>query len=166
MALRAVAAAAAAARRAAPRALVRASSSSSSSSPPGPSFSSSLVGASALERGADGLQRVVSADRYGFNVSGVFMRGSVVVFRDFTLLWDCARVADASPRNLAVVHAVRPRPDLLLLGTGEDMRNVNPALYAYFARAGVAVEPMATPHAIALFNTLTAEGRRVAASGV
>jgi hypothetical protein len=43
------------------------------------------------------------------------------------------------------------------------MRNVNPALYAYFQRKGIAVEAMATAHAIAAFRVLVAEGRQAVA---
>ncbi len=92
----------------------------------------------------DGLTNILSTDRYGFNVNGIHMRGSIIAFSNFTLLWNCLRIVDASPRNLAVVHSVKPKPEILVIGTGESMENVNPALYSYFSRKGISVEPMST----------------------
>jgi uncharacterized protein len=109
-----------------------------------------------LER-MDGLTNIIATDKYGFNVNGIHMRGSIIAFSNFTLLWNCLRVADASPRNLAVVHAVRPKPDILFIGTGDDMQNINPSLYGYFSRKGVSIEPMSTVRARALGQTA---GRR------
>lgn len=77
-----------------------------------------------------------------------------------------------------------PHVDLFILGTGERLVDVNPSLYGYFSRKGISVEPMSTVrgvrtprgpachttfpppipqmHAIAQFNALCLEGRRVA----
>lgn len=92
-----------------------------------------------------------------------------------------------------------PHAELLLIGTGTKMENINPAMYAYFQRKGISVEVMPTVsgmvyarnvgacsctspcqthatlhsppvtlypmqrHAMATFNDLAQEGRRVAA---
>ena len=72
------------------------------------------------------------------------MRGSVLVFGAYTLLWNVPRVVDISPRNAAPVHMLRPKIDIFLIGTGDTSVNVHPALYGYFARKGIAVEAMST----------------------
>ena len=87
---------------------------------------------------------VQAHDRYGVTVNGIRMRGSVIVFGSFALLWNVRSVAEVAPRNTAVVHAVRPKVELLLIGAGDVSPNVNPSLYGYFQRRGVAVEPMST----------------------
>jgi len=97
-------------------------------------------------------------------VNNIHMRGSVLVFRNFTLLWNVQRAVDISPRNLAAVHIIKPHPEILVLGTGDSIVNVNPVLYPYLARKGVSLEVMSTPNAIATFNTLNSENRRVAAA--
>jgi uncharacterized protein len=103
-----------------------------------------LGGLSNIIQSSGGLSHVQAHDRYGFKVNGIHMRGSVIVFDSFTLLWNVQRVAQIAPRNAAVVHMVRPKVELLLVGTGARMRNINPSLYGYFQRKGVAVEPMST----------------------
>ena len=95
----------------------------------------------------DGLSHIGAHDKYGFAVNGIHMRGSVLVFKNFTLLWNVQRVLDVCPRNLAIAHMIRPRPDILLIGTGDRMENVNPSLYAYFSRKGIAVEALSTVRA-------------------
>lgn len=107
---------------------------------PGPT----LAGLTNIIDKEDGISIVTTHDKYGFTVNNIHMRGSVIVFRNFTLLWNVTRVIDISPRNLAIAHMVRPRPELLLVGTGEKADNINPALYAYMARRGISVEALST----------------------
>ena len=57
----------------------------------------------------DALSQVTAHDKYGFKVNGVHLRGSVLVFRNFSLLWNVQRSVDIAPRNAAVVHMVEPR---------------------------------------------------------
>ena len=103
--------------------------------------------ASMLDHRDDAPSHISGYDRWGFTVNGVRLRGSVLVFRNFSLLWHVARVLDVCPRNLAIAHMVKPRPELLLLGTGDRMQNVNPSLYAYFARHGISIEALSTVRA-------------------
>ena len=123
----------------------RASSSSSSATslaapapPPGPT----LEQLSPMLDRMDGLAVIGGFDKYGFNVNGVRMRGSVLVFGNFALLWGVGSAVDVSPRSLAPLHMVHPKPELVLVGTGRTTVHVNPAVYAYMARHGIAVEVM------------------------
>jgi uncharacterized protein len=83
-------------------------------------------------------------------------------------------------------HSTSVCADILFIGTGDTQQNINPSLYAYFSRKGISIEPMQTvgaqyrhfarrviladfmgalqTHAIATFNNLNQEGRRVAAA--
>jgi len=92
----------------------------------------------------DGLSHVSAHDKYGFTVNGILMRGSVLVFRHFTLLWNVQSALHVSPRSLAIAHMVKPRPELLIIGTGDSVAQVNPALFGYFSRKGISVEPLPT----------------------
>lgn len=103
-----------------------------------------LAGLTSIIDKDDGVSVITSHDKYGFTVNNIHMRGSVIVFRNYTLLWNVTRVIDISPRNLAIAHMVRPRPELLLVGTGETADNINPALYAYMARRGISIEALST----------------------
>lgn len=112
-----------------------------------------------------GLTDLQSWDEFGFRVNNIYMRGSVVCLPKFTLLWDVQHVSDISPESLSPVLMLRePRIRILLIGTGKKMRNVNPALFGWFSRRGIAVEHMSTKHALSTFNVLNREGRGVAAA--
>ncbi|PJE27054.1 Uncharacterized conserved protein, contains Mth938-like domain [Pseudooceanicola antarcticus] len=54
--------------------------------------------------------------------------------------------------------------DVILLGTGAEMRPVPTALREALEEAGIGIEPMATPTACRSFNVLLSEGRRIAAA--
>jgi len=129
----------------------------------------------AYARQDDRRTHILGHDRYGYTVNSIRMRGSVLCFPNFTLLWSPTRVRDVSPRSLAPVHMIRPKVELVLLGTGgfgagaredeqRDCEDVNPALFNYLSRKGVALESMPTPAAIATFNMLANEGRAVCAA--
>jgi uncharacterized protein len=93
----------------------------------------------------DALTDIQSWDDYGFRVNNIYMRGSVLCLPQFTLLWDVQHISDVSPESLSPVLMLRePRIRLLLIGTGSRMRNVNPMLFGWFSRRGIAVEHMAT----------------------
>lgn len=117
-----------------------------------------------LSERLDGRTSLNGFDAAGFNVNGVHMRGSILAFPDFTLLWNVLRAVDVSPRAVAPVHMMRPRTEILLIGTGARIENVNPAVYGYMSRRGVAVEVLTTAQAISMFNLLLGEGRAVAAA--
>jgi uncharacterized protein len=91
----------------------------------------------------DGLTTIVGYDRWGFNISNVHMRGSVLVMPTFTLLWDVVSAVDIDPRSVAPLFMFDPKPEFLLIGTGTGaMTHVNPALYAFLARKGISMEAM------------------------
>lgn len=117
-----------------------------------------------LSKQDDQPTNIVSYDKYGFNVNGIHMRGSILAFNNFTLLWNMQYNVAITPRSLAIVHMIHPKPQILLIGTGDKQMNVNPALYGYFSRKGIAVEAMTNMHAISTFNVLVAEGRPVCAA--
>jgi uncharacterized protein len=119
-------------------------SSSASGLAPGPT----LEQLSPLLDRMDGLTVIGGFDKYGFNINGVRMRGSVLVFGNFALLWNAVSPVDVSPRALAPLHMVHPKPELVLVGTGHTTRHINPAVYTYMARHGVAVEAMSTARKI------------------
>lgn len=72
--------------------------------------SSAAGGLSDMVNRDDSLSHISGYDKHGFTVNGIHLRGSVLVFRNFSLLWHVPRVLDVCPRNLAVIHMVRPRP--------------------------------------------------------
>lgn len=138
-------------------AVLRRALSSASSRPPRPPVSTSLAALPAapplpapapemitplLDR-MDGMTTIVGYDRWGFNVSNVHMRGSVLVLPNFTLLWDVRSVVDISPRSVAPLFMLTPKPEMLLIGAGLGAAlHVNPALYTFLSRKGISLEVM------------------------
>jgi uncharacterized protein len=136
----------------------------------------------AFARQDDRRTHILGSDRFGFNVNNIRMRGSVLCFPNFTLLWNVTSVRNISPRSIAPIHMIKPRVELCIIGTTstkkrfksgsgggkiheeDDDENVNPALFGYLSRKGVALEVMSTANAIATFNLLQAEDRPVCAA--
>jgi uncharacterized protein len=123
---------------------VRGSPSTRPSTPSSASPRRALSIMASLAHQDDAPTRIMGHDKYGFTVNDIRMRGSILAFANFTLLWDVQHAVEISPRNLAAVSVIRPKPEILLIGTGEKMVNVNPALFAYFSRRGIAVDAMTT----------------------
>jgi len=102
----------------------------------------------------------------GFRVSGTRVEGSVIVYPDRLSPWAATALADVTAIALAdVVAAGRAgRVELLLLGTGVRMAQIDRGLRQELRAAGVVVEVMDTGAACRTYNVLLAEGRKVAAA--
>lgn len=55
------------------------------------------------------------------------------------------------------------RPEVVILGSGDQHRFAHPALFQALTAAGIGVECMSTPAACRTYNILTGEDRKVAA---
>lgn len=102
----------------------------------------------------------------GFRVSGKRLEGSVIVFPDNAQAWPVTEPAQMSTGNLAGVGEAgrKGTVELLLIGTGPRMTQVDRALRQALRADGVVVETMDTGAACRTYNVLMAEGRRVAAA--
>ncbi len=99
----------------------------------------------------------------GFRFAEMSHRGSILALPSGIYAWAAAPEA-LTPDDFAMVLAEKDEIDLLLIGMGREMvcppRPVREALEA----AGLMLDPMATGHAIATYNLLLGEKRRVAAA--
>ena len=102
----------------------------------------------------------------GFRVSGTRIEGSVIVYPDRTSSWAPTAFADVTvPALEEILAAGRARQvELLLLGTGARMVQVDRVLRQELRNAGVVLEAMDTGAACRTYNVLLAEGRRVVAA--
>lgn len=115
---------------------------------------------------------LISGDRqiiqgYGdgrFRISGKVHEGSVLVFPQAVASWPVAEIAGLTLDSLAAVTAHDPRIEILLIGCGQRMALLAPALRQSLRASGVVVDTMDTGAACRTYNVLMSEERRVAAA--
>lgn len=99
----------------------------------------------------------------GFKVNGEFMSGSLLVFADQCMAWNISRPQEITPASLEPL-LFHKNIELLLIGTGEHISAVDPAIRAFLKSRNIALDVMDTGAACRTFNVLAAEDRRVAAA--
>jgi len=87
---------------------------------------------------------------------------SLIVLPDQLLDWPPASFAELAAAHLQSLLALRP--EIVLLGTGEQQRFPRPELTRPLLEAGIGVEVMTVAAACRTYNILVAEERRVAAA--
>jgi len=76
--------------------------------------------------------------------------------------WSVLSLEDLSPENLAPIFATKP--EVVLLGTGEQQRFPNAKTFALFGEQGIGLEVMDNGALCRTFNILVAEDRAVTAA--
>ncbi len=101
----------------------------------------------------------------GFRFADMSHRGSIIALPGGVHIWEAQTPAEINEASLtAVFNEPAGSIELLLIGTGRELLPIRADLRAALKAAGIGVDPMATPHAIATYNILFAERRRVAAA--
>jgi len=112
-----------------------------------------------------GKQIIEAYGEGGFRISGRRVEGSVIVFPDKVVAWAPAagdmRAGDLQPVSAA---GQAGSVELLLIGTGARMTQIDRTLRQTLRADGVVIEAMDTGAACRTYNVLMAEGRRVAAA--
>ncbi|NWT06831.1 NDUF3 factor, partial [Mionectes macconnelli] len=72
---------------------------------------------------------------------------------------------DISLESLSLFRLLEPHIEILVLGTGDRVERLHPAMLKQMRECGIAVEVQDTPNACATFNFLLSE-RRVVAAGL
>lgn len=72
-------------------------------------------------------------------------------------------VEGLAPEPLGVLRLIKPAPDLLVVGTGDEAQRLPAPCYDFLREQGINVEVQDTEHAVGTFNVLTQEDRKVAA---
>jgi len=112
----------------------------------------------------EGAARIKGYSEEGFLINSVEVEGSVICYQKLFLLWNVNVWKDVTPDTLAVVDAVKPAPELLLLGSGKTYQHPSPELSKWLNDRRLAHEIMDTAHAVSTYNVLAQEGRRVVAA--
>ncbi|KAI0658482.1 DUF498-domain-containing protein [Cubamyces menziesii] len=99
------------------------------------------------------------ADGLLLTSASIFLNGKVFMWNVPQQLWDGWK-----PEHFEIFETVVPKPEILLLGTGQRVEMLPPALRQHLVKVGVQVDVMSTRNACSTYNLLAEEGRRVAAA--
>jgi len=101
----------------------------------------------------------------GFRFAGMSHRGSLLCLPSGIYGWQDAPAPEAlDVASLERVFAEANDIEVLLVGTGVDLRPLPPAVRERCRELRIMADPMATGAAVRTFNVLLAEDRRVAAA--
>ena len=102
----------------------------------------------------------------GFRFADMSHRGSLLCLPSGIHGWEPADPAALTPADFDKVLAEAADIEILLVGTGKDIRRLPPALRDALRQAHIAADPMSTGAAVRTYNVLLAEDRAVAAAFV
>jgi uncharacterized protein len=100
----------------------------------------------------------------GFRFADMSHRGSLLCLPSGIHGWEPADPQKLALADFEQVLAEARGIDILLVGTGTELRPLNADLRASLRQAGISADPMSTGTAVRTFNVLLAEDRQVAAA--
>lgn len=100
----------------------------------------------------------------GFRFADMSHRGSILCLPSGIHGWQPADPANLTAEDFAKLLAEAGSVQILLVGTGKDLRPIPAALRARLREAGISADPMSTGAAVRTYNVLLAEDRAVAAA--
>jgi len=110
-------------------------------------------------------------DETGFRLSsGLSVKDDLIMVNGETFTWDSkakfsnAETLDFDKDAWTIFSILKPRPDLVIIGTGARTALLTKSCRDYLISLGLLVHSLNTKEAIATFTMLTAEGRTVAAA--
>ena len=95
-------------------------------------------------------------------INHYWIAGSVIVFPNRFFMWNVLEASEIKPHTLEIMNFVKPRPDYLIIGTGETTVNLDPNFYEHFKRMGITVDTCPTFEACSTFNMCVEDRYNVA----
>jgi len=114
--------------------------------------------------GGEAPLRVSGFGPGGFQVGGARVEGAVVLCGGRLFRWRVRGHAEVGPGSLGVVGVLRPKADILVVGSGRNTVRPSEALRAFAREQGCSLEVQATAAAVSTYNVLSQEGREVVAA--
>ncbi|NBN62213.1 hypothetical protein GWI72_06310 [Microvirga tunisiensis] len=99
----------------------------------------------------------------GFRFADMSHLGSICCLPSGIHGWDVTRFEDIDLASFARVLGQAEEIEVLLVGTGTDLRPLRPEWKAAFREAGILADPMSTGAAVRTYNVMLSEDRAVAA---
>jgi uncharacterized protein len=100
----------------------------------------------------------------GFRFADMSHRGSLLCLPSGIYGWEPHDPAALSVEDFARIFAEAGAIEILLVGSGSELKPIPKPLKAALRAAGIAADPMSTGAAVRTFNVLLAEDRAVAAA--
>lgn len=100
----------------------------------------------------------------GFRFADMSHRGSLLMLPSGIYGWDVAEGDPLTVDDFQRVCEEAAEIEVLLVGTGRDIRPLPKDLKAMFREKGIASDPMSTGAAVRTYNIMLAESRAVAAA--
>ena len=100
----------------------------------------------------------------GFRFADMSHRGSILCLPSGVYGWEPGDDGALAVAGFARLFAEASDVEILLVGTGKDLKPIPLALRAAFKEARISADPMATGAAVRTYNVLLAEDRAVAAA--
>lgn len=77
-------------------------------------------------------------------------------------MWNIIEPEEIKPHTLEIMNFVKPRPDYLIIGTGETNIMLDESFYEHFKRMGISVDTCPTFEACSTFNMCIEDDYNVA----
>ena len=77
-------------------------------------------------------------------------------------MWNIVDAEEIKPHTLEIMNFVKPRPDYLIVGTGETNVLLDETFYEHFKRMGISVDTCPTFEACSTFNMCIEDDYNVA----
>jgi NADH dehydrogenase [ubiquinone] 1 alpha subcomplex assembly factor 3 len=123
---------------------------------------------SILNQDLVGINLIDSYSSRGFRLNDdTFVIGPSIIFPTGVLKWNVMGAADITMESLSLFTLLEPKPDLIVIGHGEDTHVRDPVsikVILGLKKKGIPVECLATEKAVTTYNYLMEEGRVVAAA--
>ncbi|KAF7825685.1 NADH dehydrogenase [ubiquinone] 1 alpha subcomplex assembly factor 3 [Senna tora] len=100
----------------------------------------------------------------GFTVNKVEYEGSLICVGNLLLSWKPKKFSEITADSLSLFQIVRPIPEILILGCGRYIQQVDPELRRFIRSTGMKFEAVDSRNAASTYNILNEEGRIVAAA--
>eukprot|EP00127_Corallochytrium_limacisporum_P004429 Clim_evm7s162 gene=Clim_evmTU7s162 len=124
-----------------------------------------LSGGAGAQTGQGGARlQIMSYSPKGFKISGIHYRGPVVLSGRYCFLWNCRQASDISVESMKWFFLLEPRPETLVIGTGNRIEQIDPDVQKALREAGIKYEVQDTRSACSTYNLLTVENRIISAA--
>ena len=98
----------------------------------------------------------------GFRFADMSHRGSILCLPSGVYGWQPSDPDALKPEDFARVFSETARVEILLVGTGKEIRLLPKEVRSALREAGISADPMSTGAAVRTYNVLLAEDRAVA----